>query len=404
MERSGPGEELRLRRDGCEPVSVSTVKVRNPPHHYTELSSVEIGRASGGLRVHDRYFYHTAICKSEISFADAVQGKLYYRGYDMEDLAENSNFLEVAYLLIYGELPTQEEGQRWNCLVMTHTMLHEDILRQMRTFRYDAHPMGTLISSLAALSAFHPEANPMLQGDMMMYQTDESRRNKEIVRILGKTATVAACAYRVRIGRPFNAPDSTAKLSYTENFLLLLDRLSEIDYKPSPFMARLLDKMFIALADDGLNCASSLLRHVASSRVDPYMSIASAAAAQYGPRISAVGNDVLNMLKAISSPENVQIYVEKAKESRKRLPGFGHLNYKAYDPRARVLRSIALELREALGEYPLLDVALELESKVCQDEFFISRKVFPNVDLFLPVIIQMMGFPADFFCAIITVR
>uniref|UniRef100_A0A7S1XFJ4 Citrate synthase n=2 Tax=Compsopogon caeruleus TaxID=31354 RepID=A0A7S1XFJ4_9RHOD len=321
----------------------------------------------------------------------------------MERLAERSSFLEVAYLLIYGDLPTEREGGEWRRLVMTHTMLHEDILSQMRTFRYDAHPMGTLIASLAAMSAFHPEANPMLQGNMNLYQEDESRRNQEIVRILGKVATIAACAYRVRIGRPFNVPDASGKLDYTENFLMMLDRLSESDYRPDPRLVRILDRIFIALSDDGMNCATSFLRHVASSRVDPYMCVASASGAQYGSRISGVGDAVLRMLEEIGSVDRVESFVDLAKQSKRRLQGFGHINYKAYDPRARVLRNLALELKSITAGDPRLDIALRLEDVVLHDDFFVTRRVFPNVDLFLSVIISMMGFPSDFFSAIITI-
>lgn len=356
------------------------------------------------FRIHDPGFYRTAACLSTISRVDKDAGKLYFRGYDMEELVKHSDFLEVAYLLIYGRgLPTESEGKHWRHQVLTHTYLHEDIRDQLRTFRYDSHPMGMMISTLAALSTFHPEANPSLQGTDLYVQHEHSR-DKQIYRILGKVITTAACAYRLRLGRPFNVPDPAESATYTENFLNMLDRLSEPDYISNPRLARLLDKMFIALIDDGLNCATGILRHVASSKVDPYSAIAAAAAATYGSRISGVGDAVLEMLSEIGCVQAVSSFLQNAKASRRRLQGFGHLNYRAYDPRCRVVKNIALELADMIGRDPLLEVALALEDAVLKDPYYTtSRCVFPNVDLYLPLVVRMMGFPPDYFPVLVCI-
>lgn len=355
------------------------------------------------FRVLDPHYYNTAACSSSVSRADAEEGKLYLRGFDMEELSEKSDFLEVAYLLIYGRgLPDKSELETWRLQVLSHTYLHEDIREQLRTFRYDAHPMGMMISTLAALSTFHPEANPSLQGPDL-YQRNEETCDKQIFRILGKVTTTAACAYRVRLGRPFNVPEPAEETTYTENLLAMLDRLSEPSYRPNAQLARLLDKLFIALIDDGMNSATGMLRHVASSKVDPYSAIAAAAAAAYGARISGVGDAVLMMLTEIGSPSQAAEFVRKAKQTKRRLQGFGHLNYRAYDPRCRVVKSIALEVASLMTRDPLLDVALALEDQVVKDSFFTSRRVFPNVDLYLSLVFRMMGFPPDYFSVLITI-
>eukprot|EP00871_Galdieria_phlegrea_P002848 jgi/Galph1/3564/GphlegSOOS_G2237.1 len=363
----------------------------------TEWKKIDLKEDGQGLFVYDPFYYNTSVTRSSISFSIPEKGELYYRGYNMETLAEKSNFLDVAFLLINGSLPSQEESALWKDLVMSHTYLHEDILAQLRKFRYNAHPMGIMIGTLAALMAFHPEANPSLRG-ADLYEKSIEACNKQIFRILGKVATIAACAYRMRVGRPFNYPDSTGAMSYSENFLAMIDRLSEAWYVPDKRLAKLLDKVFIVLADDGMNCATSMLRHVASSKVDPYTAISAAVAAHYGPRISGVSDTVIAMLLEIedASPSSVRSFLDRAKADNKRLQGFGHLNYKAYDPRARVLKGVAKEVSHLLGHDPLLDKALELERQVLEDVHYTSRGVYPNIDLYLSLIWRMMGFPADF--------
>jgi len=364
----------------------------------TEWKKIDLLENGGsGLVVYDPFYYNTSVAKSSISYSDPKKGKLYYRGYDMETLVETCDFLDVAFLLIHGYLPSNEESSLWKDLVMSHTYLHEDILAQLGRFRYNAHPMGIMIATLAALMAFHPEANPSLRG-ADLYEKSLESCNKQIFRILGKVATIAACAYRMRVGRPFNSPDSTGKMSYTENFLSMVDRLSESCYIPDARLSKLLDKVFIVLADDGMNCATSMLRHVASSKVDPYTAISAASAAHYGPRISGVSDAVIAMLSEIkdSSPSSIRSFLDACKSENRRLQGFGHLNYKAYDPRARVLKGVAKQVSELLGHDPLLDRALELERQVLEDVFYTSRGVYPNIDLYLSLIWRMMGFPADF--------
>lgn len=369
------------------------------------LKTSKMRNHAGGLMLYDPYFYNTAITTSSIARPDKHTSKLYFRGYDMESLVESSDFLSVAHLLIYGgPLPTGTRASEWQTQVLTHTYLHEDILAQLRTFRYDAHPMGMFISSIAALSTFHPEANPSLAGaSLYAGAAGESARNKQLFRILGKSITVAACAYRTRIGRPFNPPPSG--LGYAATFLCMLDRLGESSYTPSASLASLLDKLFIALADDGLNCASGLLRHVASTRVDPYSAVSAGLAAHYGVRISGVGSRVISQLESIGSPAGARAFVERTKRTGGRIQGFGHLNYKCYDPRCRVVKRIAHAvaglLREAgkgdaRGEN-LLATACMLEDVVLSDEYYRARRVFPNVDLYLGVAVELFGFPADFF-------
>jgi citrate synthase len=267
---------------------------------------------------------------------------------------------------------------------------------------HQAHPMGMLISTFAALSTFHPEANPSLQGPDM-YSKSEAVTNKQIFRILGKVITTAACAYRVRLGRPFNLPEPADAATYTENFLSMMDRLSEPTYRSHPAFPVLLDRLFVALADDGMNSATGLLRHVASSKVDPYTAISAAFGAAYGARISGVGDAVLAMLVEIRTSSAVPTFVAAAKITHRRLQGFGHLNYRAYDPRCRVVRQVALEVAELVGPDPLLDVAMALEEHVLADEYYVKRCVFPNVDLYLSLVFRMMGFPPDYFCVLVCI-
>jgi len=327
-----------------------------------------------GVAVYDPGYLNTAVCRSKVCYIDGDNGILRYRGYPIEQLAEHSTFLEVAYLIIYGELPTPTEYQHWQQKIMTHTYLHENLLQLMKSFRYDAHPMGMLISTMAAMSTFHPEANPALQGPDIY--KNPHMRNKQIFRILGKLPTVAACAYRHRIGRPYNYP-SSEPLSYTENFLYMLDRLSEPHYKPDPRLARALDVLFIIHADHELNCSTAAMRHLGSSLVDPFTAVSGAAGALFGPLHGGANEAVLRMLESIGSIEKIPAYIEAVKQKKKLLFGFGHRIYKNYDPRAKILKRYLDEVYSITGKNPLLDVAYELERIALSDEYFVSRKLYP---------------------------
>lgn len=328
------------------------------------------------------------------------KGKLEYRGYDIEDLVENSTFLEVSYLLIYGELPNAPQLSTWQTKIMNHTFIHEDLLEQMRGFRYDAHPMGMLISSIASLGTFYSDANPALQGTDI-YKKNIALRNKQIFRILGKLPTIAACAYRHRIGRPYNMPVND--LSYTENFLYMLDRLNETHYKPHPVLAKALEKLWIIHAEHGLNCSTATMRQLVSTNVDPYSAVAGSAAALYGPLHGGANEAVLRMLKAIGSKENVPSFLEDVKQKKQRLMGFGHRVYKSYDPRAKILKNIANDVFDLLGPNPLMEVAIELEKCALNDDYFISRKLYPNLDFYSGLIYNAMGFPTDMFPVLFTI-
>jgi citrate synthase len=398
-------------------------------------------------RIFDPNMYHTAVCASRITFADGVHGKLYYRGYDMEELVRctadarspTTTFEEVAFLLINGELPDKGALDTWRELLLSHTFLHEDILAQLRTLRHDAPPMGCLIAAVSALSTFHPEANPALRGSQL-YHDDERVRNKQIYRLLGKVATIAACVWRVRIGRQFVAPLSgeqvhslqrrswgsytspawtgqldEAPVGYVANFLMMLDGCA-----PHPTLVSIVERAWIALADDGLNCAAGVLRHVASSGADPYVCIATAMAAIYGERISGVGVAVVRMLSDMEAFLKSAGVLEHSREqqlsclntylqerymlTKRRLQGFGHVNYKKYDPRARVLRQLCLEAEAAVHEpEPLLKIALLLEDVVTNNMWFSSRGVWPNVDLYLPLLLRILGLPLEFYAVFVAV-
>ena len=351
-----------------------------------DLRQIKVEPDDFGLMAYDPAYLNTASCKSQITYIDGDKGILRYRGYPIEQLAEQSSFLEVAYLLIYGELPTKAELDYWKTRIMRHTYIHENLAELMKSFRYDAHPMGMLISSIASLSTFHPEANQF---------DDRQVRQKQVWRILGKLPTIAAFAYRIRIGRPFNYPDST--LGYTGNFLYMLDFLGEHDYEVNPVLARALDILFILHADHEQNCSTSTMRAVGSSRVDPYSAMAAAAAALYGPLHGGANEAVLRMLTEIGDVANVKPYIERVKKGEMRLMGFGHRIYKNYDPRANIIKRIAYEVFEVTGTNRLLDIALELEQIALEDDYFVSRKLYPNVDFYSGIIYQAMRFPVDMF-------
>nr|KAJ3421339.1 hypothetical protein HK105_003801 [Polyrhizophydium stewartii] len=358
----------------------------------TAFQAIKFG--GEGIRLYDPSYQNTAVARSKICEIDGDKGILRYRGYPIEELAEKSNFLEVSYLLIYGELPSRKQYEVWSSQVMHHTMIHTRVQELMRSFNYDAHPMGTFVSTVAAMSTFHPEANPSLVGSEI-FKKNIAVRNKQILRLMGKVPTIAAACYRNRIGRPYNPPP--AEGSYTESFLHMMDHLNEPNYKPHPKLAKALDILFILHADHELNCSTAAMRHIGSSLVDPFNAVAGAASALYGPLHGGANEAVLRMLEEIAKVENVASFIEQVKQRKRKLMGFGHRVYKNYDPRAKIIRRVAFEVFEICGREPLIEVAIELERIALQDEYFVSKKLYPNVDFYSGLIYKAMGFPTDFF-------
>jgi citrate synthase len=379
-----------------------TIPVRSGTINAQSLWQLKAGPKMPGIRSYDPGYLNTCSATSRITYIHGGKGLLRYRGYPIEQLAEKSTFMEVAYLLIYGQLPDKAQLSYWTSRIMRHTFVHEDLKGMMKNFRYDAHPMGMLISSVSAMSTFHPEANPCLAGQDVY--NDIELRNKQIHRILGTIATVAAFAYRHRIGRPYVDPaPAESGFSYPEGFLFMLDKMSQPDYKPHPRLARALDILFILHADHELNCSTAAMRHLASSGVDVYTCIAGSAAALYGPRHGGANEAVLRMLEQIKTKENIPKFIEQVKAKKVRLMGFGHRVYKNYDPRARIIRTVAEEVFSILGKEPLIEVAVELEKHALSDPYFIERKLYPNVDFYSGLIYKAMGFPTDFFPVLFTI-
>lgn len=355
----------------------------------------EASAEDDGLCIYDPGFVNTAVVRSKISYVDGERGILLYRGYRIEDLVEHSNYLDVAYLLIYGDLPDRVQSVEWRSQIMTHTYLHVRVNDLMRSFNYDAHPMGMFISSMAALSTFHPEANPSLEGASLYCSPDPRMRNKQFKRIIGKATTLAANAYRHRIGREFNDPRND--LDYAENFLQMLDCLGEPDYRPHPVLVKALDTLFILHADHEMNCSTTAMRMVGSTMVDPYSAVAGAAAALYGPRHGGANEAVVAMLQEIGTIEGIPAFLDQVKRREKRLMGFGHRIYRHYDPRAALVRRILKDVFAVCGNEPLLTVAEALERAALQDEYFTKRRLYPNVDFYTGLIYKAMGFPIDFY-------
>jgi len=375
------------------------VPITNNYIKANELSKIK-SESGEPLRVYDPGYLNTINCTSKVSYIDGDKGILEYRGYPIEELAEKSTFLEVAFLLIYGELPTQHQFEKWESKILTHTYLHTDISRMMESFHYDAHPMGIVVSTVSAMSTFQPEQNPTILVGIDPY-SDSLIMNKQIHRILGRITTVAAYAYRHRIGRPFNEPGRG--LNYVENFLYMMDKLNESNYLPHPKLARALDVLFILHAEHELNCSTAAMRHLASSEVDVYTCIAGASAALYGRKHGGANEAVLRMLEDIGNVENIPQFLEKVKSGRRRLMGFGHRVYKNYDPRARIVRKLAEDVFSVTGKEPLIDIAMELERIALTDKYFIDRKLYPNVDFYTGVIYKAMGFPTDMFPVLFTI-
>ncbi len=350
-----------------------------------DLRQIKVDPEDFGLMSHDPGFNNTSSCRSAITYIDGEKGILRYRGYPIEQLAENSSYLETAYLILNGELPTRPELDAWVYEITHRTMVHENIKKLMDGFQYDAHPMGMLISTIAALSTFYPNARKI---------KDSAVRRLQISRLIAKMPTIAAYAYRKRMGLPYVYPDNT--LSYTGNFLKMMFQMAD-SYQPHPVLERALDVLFILHADHEQNCGTNAMRSVSSSNVDPYSAMAGAAAALYGPLHGGANEQVLRMLQDIGSVDNVPEFITKVKNRETLLMGFGHRVYKNYDPRAAIVKKMAYEVFEVTGRNPLLDIALELERIALEDEYFIERKLYPNVDFYTGIIYQAMRFPVDMF-------
>jgi citrate synthase len=345
------------------------------------------------IRLYDPGYMNTVLATSTITFIDGPKGILLYRGIPIEQLAAKSSFMEVSYLLMYGALPSAKQLDYFSGRVMNHTYIHEDLKEMMRGFRYNAHPMGMLVSTVGAMGTLHPEANPALAGQECY--KDKRLRNKQIHRLIGCMPTLAAFAYRHRVGRPFVDPGYG--LGYAENFLFMLDKLSQQTYKPHPTLVRALDILFTLHADHELNCSTAAMRHLASSGVDVYTCVAGSVGALYGPKHGGANEAVLRMLEKIGTVDNVQAFVEGVKTKQVKLMGFGHRVYKNYDPRATIVRQIAEDVFKVLGREPLIEVAIALEQHALKDDYFIKRSLYPNVDFYSGLIYRAMGFPTDFF-------
>jgi len=350
------------------------------------LRQIKVNPEDFGMMSYDPAFKNTASTKSTITYIDGAKGILRYRGYPIEQLAEKSNYLEVAYLILNGELPTKEEYTEWEYEILHHTFVHENIKRLMQHFRYDAHPMGMFIATISAMSTFYPEGRNI---------EDPHNRLIQIMRLIAKVPTVAAFSYRHMRGLPYVYPDND--LSYSGNFLNMLDKMTQVKYTPNPVLERALDVLFILHADHEQNCGTAAMRVIGSSHTDPYTSMAGAAAALYGPLHGGANEAVLRMLLEIGDLKNVPEFVKGVKNRERLLMGFGHRVYKNYDPRARIIKQIADEVFEVTGKNPLLDIALELERIALEDDCFVTRNLYPNVDFYSGIIYQAMRFPISMF-------
>jgi citrate synthase len=351
-----------------------------------DLRQIKTGEEDFGLMAYDPAYTNTASCRSAITYIDGAAGVLQHRGYPIEQLCEQSSYLEVAYLLINGALPTQPQLDEWLHEVTIHTFVHENIKDFMEGFRYDANPMGMLVASVGALSTFYPDANQI---------HDEAVRDMQIIRLLAKMPTLAAFAYRHNVGQPYVYPDN--ELSYAGNFLGMMYKMTELKYEPDPRLERALDVLFILHADHEQNASTSAVRSVGSTQVDPYTAVAGGVAALYGPLHGGANEAALRMLQRIGSVENIGDFLESVKAGNERLMGFGHRVYKNYDPRARIIRKHLDDVFEVRGKSPLLEVATELEQRALDDEYFTSRKLYPNVDFYSGLIYEALGLPVEMF-------
>jgi citrate synthase len=357
------------------------------------VAASEWAKLLPGIWFYDPGFMTTAMAESSITYIDGDAGILRYRGYPIEQLAEKSTYVEVAYLLLHGELPNAEQAKAWEKEITYHTFIHENVRKRfLEGFNYDAHPMGMLVSAIAALSTYYKEAKIL---------DDKEILDKQIVRLIAKMPTLAAAAHRFSVGMPFVYPDNT--LSYAQNFLSMMWKVAEPTYEPDPILAHALDVLFILHADHEQNCGTTAMRVAGSSHADPYSATAAAAAALYGPRHGGANEAVLRMLVKIGSVENVPAFVETVKAGKTMLEGFGHRVYKNFDPRATIIKKIADDVFSVTGKNPLLDIALKLEEVALADDYFISRKLYPNVDFYSGLIYQAMGFPVEMFTVLFAI-
>jgi len=351
-----------------------------------DLRQIKVSDDDFGLMTYDPAFMNTASCKSRITFIDGDKGILEYRGYPIEQLAEKSTYLEVAYLLLNGELPTATQLEGWTKNITYHTFINENIKKVIDGFHYNAHPMGMFEATLGALSTFYPDAKDIFNVEL---------RCKQIYRLIAKVPTIAAFAFRHRIGMQYSYPDND--LSYEGNFLNMMFKTTELKYKPNPVLEKALTVLYILHADHEQNCSTNAMRSIGSAHTDPFSSLAGAAAALYGPLHGGANEMVLRMLKEIGSVANVPDYIKRVKAGEFRLMGFGHRVYKNYDPRARIIKKVAYEVFEVTGKDPLLDIAIELERIALEDDYFVKRRLYPNVDFYSGIIYQAMRFPVDMF-------
>jgi citrate synthase len=352
----------------------------------TDFRQIKVSDDDFGLMTYDPAYMNTASCRSEVTYLDGENGVLEYRGYPIEQLAEHSSYLEVAYLLVNGDLPTSQQLDEWIGEITIHTFVHENVKAFIQGFRHDAHPMGMLLGSVGALSTFYPDANDI---------RDPDNRHIQTIRLIAKMPTLAAFAYRHNMGQPYVYPDND--LRYSGNFLNMMYKMTELKYEPDPRLERALDILFILHADHEQNCSTSAVRSVGSSQVDPYSAIAAGVAALYGPLHGGANEAVLRMLKRIESKENIPDFIAGVKQGNERLMGFGHRVYKNYDPRAKIIKKACDDVFEVTGKNPLLDIATELERIALEDDYFISRKLYPNVDFYSGLIYEAMGLPVAMF-------
>ena len=357
-----------------------------------DLKQIAAGEGDPGLATYDPGFVNTASCRSSITYIDGDEGILEYRGYPIEQLAEHSTFLEVAYLLLNGDLPTQSQLDQWVHDVTYHTFLHENCKQFIEGFRYDAHPMGMLMASVSALSTFYPDAGTIADPDV---------RQAQITRMIAKMPTLGAFVYRHQQGKPYVYPDN--RLSYSANFLAMLFKMSEPTYQADPRLVKALEVLFILHADHEQNCSTNAVRSVGSSQVDPYSAVAAGVGALYGPLHGGANEAVLRMLKRIKTPDNIPDFIAGVKEGKEKLMGFGHRVYKNYDPRAKIIKKACDDVFEVTGVNPLLKIAQELEKIALEDEYFVKRKLYPNVDFYSGLIYEALEFPPEMFTVLFAI-
>ena len=357
-----------------------------------DLRQIKEDQGDFGLMSYDPAYMNTASCRSAITFIDGDEGILQYRGYPIEQLAESSSYLEVAYLLVHGELPSADQLAEWTHQITIHTFVHENVKGFMQGFRHDAHPMGMLLGAVGALSTFYPDAKDI---------NDPASRQIQTIRLIAKMPTLAAFAFRHSRGQPYVYPDND--LSYSGNFLAMLYKMTELKYEPDPRLERALDVLFILHADHEQNCSTSSVRMVGSSGVDPYSAIAAGIGALYGPLHGGANEAVLRMLRRIETKDRIPAFIEGVKAGNERLMGFGHRVYKNYDPRARIIKRTCDEVFEVTGVNPLLEVAQELEQIALEDDYFVERKLYPNVDFYSGLIYEAMGLPVEMFPVIFAI-